>query len=303
MDDSTEFARHVFPENLFSHRYGHLIEYGEGLPIDRVSENVSWKAKRNLCRVMIDFMEPIQYQPNRYDCFTVTTDALYEAIERLNDYLEFHAIDADCVQMFPFQADEVMKSLFTPFLFDLIELQYDELSSREKIEFRKEINTSFRKDAVDFRLNDHGLVEQVLTHEVLTNDMIEIGKKIGEPGLKELLDVAIKKHMQPDPQSHKDAVEKMWDVFERLKTYHTDLGKRRSAEQIIEDVSCGQSGFSDLLTKEFMELTAIGNCFRIRHHETDKTDIIDIRHYDYLFNRCLSLIVLALQYLENENMR
>ena len=36
----------------------------------------------------------------------------------------------------------------------------------------------------------------------------------------------------------------------------------------------------------------------LRHHETNRTDITDIRYYDYFFNRCLSLIALAIQYLE-----
>jgi len=45
-------------------------------------------------------------------------------------------------------------------------------------------------------------------------------------------------------------------------------------------------------------LTSIGNKYRIRHHETDKIDITDVRYYDYLFNRCLSLIALAIKYLQ-----
>ena len=45
-------------------------------------------------------------------------------------------------------------------------------------------------------------------------------------------------------------------------------------------------------------LRKIGNNFRIRHHERDKIDISDPRHYDYFFNRCLSLIALAIQYLQ-----
>ena len=49
---------------------------------------------------------------------------------------------------------------------------------------------------------------------------------------------------------------------------------------------------------EFNTLTKIGNSFRIRHHETDKIEIQDIRYYDYFFNRCLSLIAIAIQYLK-----
>ena len=48
---------------------------------------------------------------------------------------------------------------------------------------------------------------------------------------------------------------------------------------------------------EFKVLTDIGNKYRIRHHETDRIDSTDVRYYDYFFNRCLSLIALAIQYL------
>ena len=62
-------------------------------------------------------------------------------------------------------------------------------------------------------------------------------------------------------------------------------------------MACSQDAYKTLFSAEFNELTTIGNKFRIRHHETNKIDIVDIRHYDYFFNRCLSLIDLALQYL------
>lgn len=56
--------------------------------------------------------------------------------------------------------------------------------------------------------------------------------------------------------------------------------------------------YDTLFDTEFQALTKIGNNFRIRHHETDKVEITDVRHYDYFFNRCLSLIALAIQYLQ-----
>ena len=60
----------------------------------------------------------------------------------------------------------------------------------------------------------------------------------------------------------------------------------------------GDDNFVELFNLEFRALTDIGNKFRIRHHETNKVDIADIRYYDYLFNRCLSLINLEVQYLD-----
>ena len=147
-------------------------------------------------------------------------------------------------------------------------------------------------------LSDCGIIEQVVDHEIMNN---AIGEQIGlvkEVGLRDLLDQAVSLHQHPDDASHKEAMEKIWDAFERMKTYYTNLDKKASANQIITDMSNGQVGFSKLFSDEFKALTDIGNGFRIRHHETDKIEISDVRYYDYFFNRCLSLIALAIQYLE-----
>ncbi len=96
------------------------------------------------------------------------------------------------------------------------------------------------------------------------------------------------------------AVEKLWDVFERLKTYYSPtLDKKKSVNKIIEDMGGNKQPFIELFEKEFKELTALGNNYRIRHHETTKTDIEDERHYKYFYKRCLSLISTAIQYLNN----
>ena len=76
------------------------------------------------------------------------------------------------------------------------------------------------------------------------------------------------------------------------------MDKKTSATKIVNDIANGQADFIALFNTEFKALTDIGNNFRIRHHETNKIDITDIRHFDYFFNRCLSLIGLAIQYLE-----
>ena len=93
-----------------------------------------------------------------------------------------------------------------------------------------------------------------------------------------------------------DEIEK--NIEKILKTYYTDRDKKKSVEKIVSDMSGGQGAFETLFNAEFKALTDIGNNFRIRHHETNRTDITDIRYYDYFFNRCLSLIALAIQYLE-----
>ena len=88
------------------------------------------------------------------------------------------------------------------------------------------------------------------------------------------------------------------DALERLKTYYTSLDKKASAAKIVNDMSGGNNDFQTLFNDEFIALTKIGNNYRIRHHETDKVDITDDNYYDYFFNRCLSLMALAIKYLQ-----
>lgn len=288
----------LLPDNLFSERYKELIDYGHGESVDNISESVQYASKKHLCKIMYDFAEPQRVRRNRYDNWTDNTDALAEAINRLNEHLDFPAINLAPAEISPCSDADLLASHFTPFLFDVIELQYDELSSGEKVPFQEALNNSFRRDNLSFRLSDRGLIELQIDHEVLSPEIIQQLEKVSEPGLHDLLTEAVEKHMQPSIHSHRDAVEKIWDALERLKTYYPDLSKNKSAEKIINQMSSGNKEFSELFNTEFKALTDIGNNFRIRHHETNRVDIVDPRHYDYFFNRCLSLIALAIQYLQ-----
>lgn len=163
--------------------------------------------------------------------------------------------------------------------------------------YRKEINNIFEKTGLLFTLTDHKIIERVIENTPLSGEVESDVARVTEVGTKQLLEEAIVLHKHPHPAARKEAVEKIWDALERLKTYYATLDKKCSAEKIVSDMSNGQAEFAKLFDDEFKVLTAIGNNFRIRHHETNKIDIVDNRHYDYFFNRCLSLISLAIQYL------
>lgn len=288
----------LLPENLFSERYKDLIEYGNGTSVDNISETVEYAAKKHLCKVMYDFAEPMKIQRSRYDNWTDNTDALKEAINRFNEFMENPIINLDVAMFSSSHLEDLLASYFTPFLFDVIELQFDELSNGEKTPFQIAVNAALKKDNVPFRLSDRGLIEILNDHEVLSTEMIKNIENVSEPGIQDLLNEAIEKHMQPTFRAHRDAAEKIWDALERLKTYYTGMDKKASVNKIINDMADGQVDYVTLFNTEFKALTDIGNDFRIRHHETSKIDITDIRHYDYFFNRCLSLISTAILYLE-----
>lgn len=167
----------------------------------------------------------------------------------------------------------------------------------ERNVFSAEINEIFEKIGLQFILTNSGAVERVVYNSILTAEIENDVAQIKESGLKELLQDAIRAYKTPHPISRKESVEKIWDALERLKTYYITMDKKVSAAKIVADMSNGQEAFHTLFNDEFIALTKIGNGFRIRHHETDKIEISDEKYYDYFFNRCLSLIALAIQYL------
>jgi len=164
--------------------------------------------------------------------------------------------------------------------------------------FCSDINGIFQKTGLLYTLTENMMVERVIEHSTLSIEVETTIKSVKESGLKDLLDEAVLLFKQPNPAMRNDAVEKLWDALERLKTYYTSLDKKASVTKIIKDMGDGQLSFEQLFDVEFSALTKIGNDYRIRHHETNKIDIQDIRHYDYFFNRCLALIAVALQYLQ-----
>lgn len=159
-------------------------------------------------------------------------------------------------------------------------------------DFEAQINAILKLNEITLQLSNGKVVSTFDT---------QINKKtlmaVQEVGLKELLQDVIKYYDEGNLQI---AVEKLWDAFERLKTYYSPtLDKKKSVNKIVEDMGGKQQAFKDLFENEFHELTTLGNNFRIRHHEVTKIDIQDERHYEYLYKRCLSLISIAIQYLDD----
>ena len=103
-----------------------------------------------------------------------------------------------------------------------------------------------------------------------------------------------KKNTEDDSQR---ALEKIWDAFERLKTYY-GTEKKQSLQRIEDLISQGDENVKSLIEKEFDNLTNIGNNFEIRHFERGKINIQSKDLKDYLFERCSILINFVLKSIE-----
>lgn len=186
--------------------------------------------------------------------------------------------------------------------------------------FRKGLfnKRDFRKHAKDHQLNHEKEYKKAIKEfKEILNDSLEIDDGMD---LSYLLDLNVNVELLFDrktktndeqldllineakdrffiPKDKQIALEKLWDAFERIKTYFNSNKKKSSTELVTK----ASEGFDfKLIEDEFKLLTKIGNEYKIRHHETDKKEVAKSKHIDYLFFRMLSLIDLCIKSINEE---
>jgi len=156
-------------------------------------------------------------------------------------------------------------------------LTFDVAKGQER--FRDDINRILSRNRLAFELCADGRIVRVgppFLRETLQSALFETGDK----DLDALLEVARIKYFDPDFAVRKESLEKLWDAWERLKTVEPGKDKKASTEKLLERTAIGC--FREMLESEAHELTRIGNQFRIRHSETDKTPVDESEQVDYL---------------------
>jgi hypothetical protein len=161
-----------------------------------------------------------------------------------------------------------------------------------QIKFRESINSIFSRNGIIYELNKTGQIIR-LAPEGLREQLQQSVFVTQDSDLDILLNTARAKFLNPNIEVRKEAIEKLWDAWERLKTIEPG-DKKTSIETLLKKIS-PEMNFYGRLNQEANELTYIGNNFRIRHHETDKTPIESSDQVDYLFHRMFSLIYLILK--------
>ena len=129
---------------------------------------------------------------------------------------------------------------------------------------------------------------------VLRDPLFHATFKTGDPSLDGLLQSAQSKFLSNDPDLRKEALEKLWDSWERLKTLEPGKEKKDSV-RILLDKTTTEPAFRESLEAEARALTEIGNNFMIRHTEVGKIPIASAEQVEYFFHRMFSLIRLILR--------
>ncbi len=134
-------------------------------------------------------------------------------------------------------------------------------------EFRDAINRLLARSGTVYELNERGRIER-LTPAAVAADLRRELPQTRDREFDKLLDAAARKYLDPNPDARQEALEKLWDAFERAKTMlHSDK-KSGVAKLIAAATKDASSEEAELLNREMKVLTDIGNQFRIRHHET-----------------------------------
>jgi hypothetical protein len=162
-----------------------------------------------------------------------------------------------------------------------------------KSEFCESINETFQRNGIAFHLNENGNIER-LSPPVLRELVAATHFSTGDPTLDGMLEQSKTKFISPDIQVRKEALDTLWQCFERLKTLDDPADKKKSIAARIAR-QCPGENFPERITSECKEMKEIGNNFHIRHAEVGKEQLCSPRQIDYLYHRLYCLINLLLQ--------
>lgn len=155
--------------------------------------------------------------------------------------------------------------------------------------FVADVNLLFSRNGVAFELTPDGQACRLLPAplaEALSSTLFSTE----DAETNRLLEQARNRITSPKAEDRQDALEKLWDAFERLKTLEKGNGKGEQANALLDHVAAPGSRFRDMLGEEARTLTTIGNSFRIRHSETSQEPLTTPEHIDYLFMRMFAFV-------------
>lgn len=168
-------------------------------------------------------------------------------------------------------------------------LSFEEEAGKEA--FREKINTLFRRNGIAFVLENDGSIKRVVPE--LFQKHISTHLRTCDSVLDDMIDEAQKKFINPDTKIRREAIERLWDCWERIKSLENPTDKKKSVAALLDKAS-SEPNTRILLEEEARKLTDIGNTFHIRHSEVTQIMISDNIMIDYLFYRLFTFIQLLL---------
>lgn len=168
-------------------------------------------------------------------------------------------------------------------------LRFDEDAGKE--EFLAKVNKIFERNGIAFTLNNDGSIVRIVSP--ILQEFLSAHFHTGDSVLDKMLEESQQKFLNPDPEIRKEAVERLWDCWERLKSIENPDNKKDSTTKLLSKAA-SDSDVRGMLEEEARKLTEIGNSFHIRHTEMSQIRITDGAVLDYLFHRLFNMIQLLI---------
>lgn len=167
---------------------------------------------------------------------------------------------------------------------------YDQQQGQAK--FATDVNRIFERNGAAFHLVE-GEVTRIAP-AILDDSLAQTLFHTGDAELDKMLQAAREKFLNRALDVRREALEKLWDAWERLKTLEPAKDKKASVKALLDRVTT-EPVFRERLEIEAAQLTEIGNKFMIRHSEIDKIPVADSAQVDYLFHRMFAFIRIVLK--------
>jgi hypothetical protein len=164
-------------------------------------------------------------------------------------------------------------------------LRYDVDEGRRQ--FATDVNRIFARNGIAFEMSSNGCIER--SGPPVLRDLLQGALfRTGDGETDRLLTLACERITSRKIQDRVDALEKLWDAFERVKTLEPGTRKDKQVIGLLDSAARGTGAkFRERLECEARELTLIGNEFRIRHSEMSKEPISTSEQIDFFFYRLL----------------
>lgn len=277
-------GRDVFDWRFYDKKNDMYIPFSKRTDGKSLDIKLPYRSRYQLFKIMDKYNEDIHLTTETNFNYTKSIQELvYQDIVQF--YQPKHYKGNNLVKINEFKE---FKQGTSPFVvFDVIESFSNHTSDYEN--FEMEVNEIFKLNHIAVELKNRRIYS-------LDFAILDDTAKVDEMGLNQLVEAANNLYKE---HKYSLAVEKIWDAFERMKTYYSpELDKKKSANKIIEGLSNENDTYKGLFNEEFMALTKFGNNYCIRHHEKNKMAIENDLQYKYFYLRCYALVSVVMDSLK-----
>lgn len=222
-------GREVFDWKFYEKGNDMFIPYSKRTNGNNLDIKLPNQSRYQLFKVMDKYDEDIYLTTETNFNYTQSIKELvYQDIVQF--YQPKHYVDNNLVKINEFNEFKQGTSPFV--IFDVIESFSNHTTNYEK--FETEINEILKLNGIAVELKNRRIISLDLA-------ILDETAKVDEMGLNKLVEAA--NNLYKD-HKYSLAVEKIWDAYERMKTYYSpELDKKKSANKIIKKLSAGNDAY------------------------------------------------------------